>query len=158
LPRLKEYLNWDHPDAVNSRQLQADLASLKQGQSAEITQKDSKAKQEYDVWEPRRRVRVDPKGLVILEGFLALHYPELRELYDYSIYLDAPFDTHLNRRVHFMTNGYRDDVLKDMHHQYMEPSKLHADLVVDAAHNDQQAVLRHVLLVLQPLLPEVTTV
>ena len=141
LPTLKGHLNWDHPDAVNSPQLGADLSSLKNGNDSEITRKDPDAKRPFKVYGARKRVKVRPQKLIILEGFLALYYPELRKLYDYSIYLDAPFDTHIGRRVHFINDDYRDEVIKHMHKQYVETSKQYADQVIDAMANSSQAVL-----------------
>jgi uridine kinase len=37
---------------------------------------------------------------VIVEGILALHYKELVQCYDYSIYVNAPHDVCLARRIH----------------------------------------------------------
>src|ERR1035441_7350686 len=43
---------------------------------------------------------VTPAGVVIVEGILALHYAELRPLYTFSIYVNAPHDVCLARRIH----------------------------------------------------------
>ena len=41
-----------------------------------------------------------PARVVIVEGILALHYPELVPLYHFSIYVNAPHDVCLARRIH----------------------------------------------------------
>ena len=43
---------------------------------------------------------IEPAGVVIVEGILALHYEELVECYDFSIYVNAPHDICLARRIH----------------------------------------------------------
>jgi uridine kinase len=95
---------------------------------------------------------VEPERLIILEGFLALVYPELRELYDYSVYLDAPFDKSIERRVHDMPDGYKETVVRGMHTKYVAASKQYASLVVDVVNNDQQTVLSRVLDAVKPML------
>ncbi|RKX47826.1 MAG: uridine kinase, partial [Thermotogae bacterium] len=40
-----------------------------------------------------------PRPLIIVEGILILHNEELRELFDFSVYIDAPADERLIRRI-----------------------------------------------------------
>jgi uridine kinase len=151
LPKMGNYLNFDHPDAVYNQRLHDDLLRLKRGESTEITVRDKEASREYDEWEPRKRLHVNPKKLVILEGFLALHYPKLRELYNLSIFLDAPFEKHLSRRVHAMNDGYKHTVLRGMQ-KYIIESKKHADLVIDVEHADKNTVLQTAISEISPRL------
>ena len=43
---------------------------------------------------------VVPSRVIIVEGILALHYDELLPLYDFSIYVDAPNQICLKRRIY----------------------------------------------------------
>jgi len=43
---------------------------------------------------------VAPTSVVIVEGILALHYAELLPCYGFSIYVNAPHDVCLVRRIH----------------------------------------------------------
>ncbi len=43
---------------------------------------------------------VEPSRVIIVEGILALHYDELLPLYDFSIYVDAPNQICLKRRIY----------------------------------------------------------
>lgn len=43
---------------------------------------------------------IAPTDVVIVEGILALHYDELVQCYDYSIYVNAPHEVCLARRIY----------------------------------------------------------
>jgi uridine kinase len=43
---------------------------------------------------------ITPARVVIVEGILALHFAELVPLYHFSIYVNAPHDVCLARRIH----------------------------------------------------------
>jgi uridine kinase len=43
---------------------------------------------------------IAPADVVIVEGILALHFDELVQCYDFSIYVNAPHDVCLVRRIH----------------------------------------------------------
>jgi uridine kinase len=43
---------------------------------------------------------VVPSRYVLVEGILALHYAELWPLFDFSVYVDAPNEVCLNRRIY----------------------------------------------------------
>ncbi len=43
---------------------------------------------------------VAPTGVVIVEGILALHYADLLPCYGFSIYVNAPHEVCLVRRIH----------------------------------------------------------
>lgn len=45
-----------------------------------------------------RHEHIPAKPLLIVEGILALHFPQLRSLFDLSIYLDAPDEICFHRR------------------------------------------------------------
>jgi uridine kinase len=74
----------------------------------------------------------------------------LRDLMDLKIFVDAPGDQRLMRRMkRDMAQRGRDldevmqrylQTLKPMHDAYIEPSKAHADIVVLSHQNNPQAV------------------
>ena len=86
---------------------------------------------------------VPAKSLLIVEGILALHFAELRPLFDLSIYLEAPDEVCFHRRkvrditerqrsLDFILWQYKNNVLPAAR-QYVLPSKRYADLVLDSA-------------------------
>jgi len=88
--------NFDHPDSLESELIIEHVRALAKGQSIQ--------RPVYD-FKTHSRVagafdRVVPESVVIVEGILALHFAELVECYDFSIYVNAPHDVCLARRVH----------------------------------------------------------
>jgi uridine kinase len=128
--------NFDHPDALDTARLISDLKALKSGQSVELPR--------YDFARHRRSEetdRVSPCPVFLVEGILVLADSGLRELFDKKIYVHAPEDLRLTRRIRrdMESRGRSEaDILSQwersvspMHHEFVEPSRLHADLVID---------------------------
>jgi len=88
--------NFDHPDSLESELFIEHIRDLAQGKPIQ-----------RPVYDFSRHARVagafdtiTPSGLIIVEGILALHFPELPTLYDFSIYVDAPNELCLKRRIY----------------------------------------------------------
>ncbi|MBC7456827.1 MAG: uridine kinase, partial [Bdellovibrionaceae bacterium] len=82
-------VNFDHPDSIEFSLLAAHLRILKQGKSTEIPT--------YDFATHSRKketLLIQPAPIIIVDGILILHIPEVRELFDETIF----FDTHENLR------------------------------------------------------------
>ena len=159
VPTKSGLVNWDDPGALYSQKMAQDLALLKSGKPVTIHTKSPRFNPNFLKTGERIPVEFTPKPLIVVEGFLALHYPEIRTLCDISIYLDAPFELRSKRRVHGKLHNfsaaYDELILQPMHEQYVEPSKQHADIVLDIAELTQNEVLSKVI----DMLPaEVTTV
>ena len=88
--------NFDHPDSLESELIIEHVSALARGEAIE--------RPVYDFKTHSRVVgsfeTMVPKDVVIVEGILALHYPELVDCYGFSIYVDAPDDVCLARRIH----------------------------------------------------------
>jgi uridine kinase len=87
--------NFDHPDSLEHDLIVAHVQALRVGQPID--------RPTYDF---SRHARVDgvtehiqPERFVIVEGILALHYVDLVPLFDFTIYVDAPHDLCLRRRI-----------------------------------------------------------
>ncbi|HEX3571499.1 MAG TPA: uridine kinase, partial [Acidobacteriaceae bacterium] len=84
---------------------------------------------------------VIPANVVIVEGILALHYDELVSLYDFSVYVNAPNDICLKRRIYrdMMERGRTEQSVREqfeatarpMADLYVLPSAARASLVVE---------------------------
>jgi uridine kinase len=92
-----------------------------------------------------RREHIPATSLLIVEGILALHFSQLRQHFDLSIYLEAPDEVCFHRRkvrdisergrsLDFIQWQYRNKVLPAAR-QYLLPSKSFANLVLDSNAN-----------------------
>lgn len=138
-------INFDEPDAIEWTLLRKHLEVLKSGGSIDMPT--------YSYLTCTRQeetVRVEPRDVVIVEGILVLTQPELRELMDVKVFVDADADDRLIRvisrdivergRTAQMVIDRYERVLKPMHQQYIEPSKRFADLIVPQGGNNIVAI------------------
>jgi len=88
--------NFDHPDSLESELFIEHIRGLARGETIQRPAYDfSRHARVAGAFEP-----ITPTHFVIIEGILALHYPELPPLYDFSIYVDAPNELCLRRRIY----------------------------------------------------------
>lgn len=140
-------VNFDHPGAIDFPLLAEALARLKGGTAAEIPI--------YDfVTHTRRKdtVRVVPKSVILVDGILIFHAPEVRSLFDEMVFFDTPEDLRFQRRLERdvkergrTPEGVRQQFyrqVKPMHDAYVEPSKEFATTVVRDL-GEFQGVLAH---------------
>ena len=128
-------LNYDHPNAFDTERLISDIKQLKQGIAIE--------RPVYSYTQHTRlaeTVRVEPRKVIIVEGFLIFDNPELLSLMDIKIFVDTDADERLIRRIlrdvqergrslESVITQYSTTV-KPMHEQFVEPSKRHADVII----------------------------
>jgi uridine kinase len=88
--------NFDHPDSLESELIIEHVRALTDGQPVQRPVYDFKTHSRV----PGAFDTIVPANVVIVEGILALHYPELPPLYSFSIYVNAPHDVCLARRIH----------------------------------------------------------
>jgi len=128
-------VNFDHPDAIDFPLLAERMGELKTGNAVEIPI--------YDFVTHSRKentLRVEPKPVVLVDGILIFHCPELRILFDDLVFFDTPEDMRFQRRLERdvkergrEAEGVRHQFLrqvKPMHDQFVEPSKVYAQRVV----------------------------
>ena len=141
--RLKT--NYDHPLAFDTDLFVADLNRLLEGQAID--------KPVYDFANHTRSNEVihqESKDVIIVEGILILEDPRLRDLMDIKVYVDTDDDIRLARRilrdikergrsVESVINQYV-EVVKPMHHQFIEPTKRYADIIVPEGGYNQVAI------------------
>ncbi len=143
-------INFDHPNAIEFPLLISHLKTLKEGKSIEMPT--------YSFVESTRMaetIHVEPHDVIIVEGILVLTIPELRDLMDIKVFVDADADDRLSRRIlrdvaergRVLANVLKhyETTVKPMHLQFIEPSKRYADLIVPQGGDNEIAidVLRH---------------
>lgn len=142
----REQINYDHPDAIEHELLVEHLNQLRQGNSVPVPQYDYSQHNRSD-----ETVQLESSTVLILEGILILHRPELRELLDLRIFVDVPLDICLSRRLRrdLEERGRSlDSVLcqyhstvRPMFFEYIDPSKEFADIIVPRGGENQNALV-----------------
>jgi len=108
--------DWNHPDAYDLARLLADLGSQASG--------------------------ADAPDVLLVEGLMALHFPELRQRLALCLFLELDADVRALRRLlrdmaggrasrdpQFIARYYLESA-RVGHARYVEPSRVHADLVL----------------------------
>ena len=129
--------NFDHPDSLESELIVEHVRALANGKTIERPVYDfkthSRVEGAFDT--------ITPAGVVIVEGILALHFAELRPLYTFSIYVNAPHDVCLARRIHrdMRERGRTEESVREqfeatarpMAELYVIPSAASASMIVE---------------------------
>ncbi len=128
-------LNYDHPDAYENDLLVRHLDALRRGESVQ--------RPVYDFAihnRTKQTVTVEPSRVIVVEGILILANPALRSHMDLRVFVDAPADLRILRRlrrdvrergrsIESVIEQYLATV-RPMHDAFVEPSKRYADIVV----------------------------
>ena len=117
--------NFDHPDSLESELFTEHIRGLAAGQTIQRPVYDFSIHSRVPgAFEP-----ITPAGVVLVEGILALHYDDLLPLYNFSIYVDAPNEICLKRRIYrdMRERGRTEQSVRD---QFEETAKPMADLYV----------------------------
>ena len=128
-------LNYDHPNAFDTERMVEDVRKLIRGQAVDIPVYD------YTIHNRSEQTEhIEPKKLIIIEGFLILENKELRDLMDAKIFVDADADERLMRRIRRDTVERARSVtsildqyeatVKPMYEAFVEPSKRYADVII----------------------------
>jgi uridine kinase len=133
-------VNYDHPDSLETELLIHHIEELRGGREIR--------RPVYDFATHSRTtdtVLVRPEPVVVIEGILVLSEPDLRNVMDLRIYVDADSDLRLMRRLRrdiierertldSVMRQYEETV-RPMHLQFVEPSKRYADIIVPGGYN-----------------------
>ena len=135
----RTHRNFDHPDSIESELLVEQVRALSQGRPINRPCYDFV----HHTRKPDQTERIEPSAYLVVEGILALHYPELRALFDLAVYVDAPTELCLRRRtdrdVHergrtaaAVREQFRTST-QPMAEQFVLPSAAHADLIINGS-------------------------
>lgn len=141
----RKAVNYDHPLAFDNDLLYEQLDQLRHNQPIDMPVYDYAA-----YTRSTETVRVVPQDVIILEGILILDDERLRDLMDIKVYVDTDDDIRIIRRIQrdmkergrsldSIINQYLATV-KPMYHQFVEPTKRYADLIVPEGGENQVAI------------------
>ena len=127
--------NFDTPFSIDFEQYALDIRKIQDGETV--------FREEYTFNNAAKKPKLltfTPAPVVVVEGIFVLYYPELADLLDLKIFIDAKDHIKLKRRIirDKVERGYDlDDVLYryEMHvmptyQKYIEPFKSESDLIV----------------------------
>lgn len=155
-PAERVKTNYDHPKSLETELLVEHLRALQRGEAINVPV--------YDFVHHTRSQKtqhVEPKPVIVVEGILLFVSPDLRELFDLKVFVDTPDDIRFIRRMkrdiqergrtmESVVEQYLGTV-RPMHHEFVEPSKAYADIIVpEGGHNARamellSSALEHIL-------------
>ncbi|KFZ28761.1 MULTISPECIES: uridine kinase [Pseudidiomarina] len=141
----RQLTNYDHPSAFEHELLVQHLKQLSSGEAIAMPQYNYKTHTRTD-----ESIRVQPGKVIMVEGILLLHDPQLRKLFDISVFMDTPLDVCLLRRmlrdveergrtIQSVAEQYEETV-RPAFFEFILPSKQFADLVVTRGGQNEIAI------------------
>lgn len=138
-------VNFDHPDALETTLLVQHLTELKAGTAVDVPV--------YDFSTHTRTGntrRVEPTGVIIVDGILVLADPRLRGLLDIKVFVDTDADIRFIRRLR---RDQRDrgrsldsvveqylTTVRPMHLAFVEGSRAYADIIIPEGGRNRVAI------------------
>lgn len=131
--------NFDEPAALDFKLLQTVLEQLRIHGTATLPIYDfaTHSRIGYET--------LETAPIIIVEGILVLWDSNIRDLLDFRLYVDAPAELRFQRR---MKRDIQDrgrnaasieqqwhETVRPMHDKYVEPSRQHADQIIDGTNN-----------------------
>ena len=138
-------INFDHPDSIDYKLLKGHLKQLLNGHEIEIPIYDYSAHIRKNETQ-----KIGKHKIIILEGILALHDQDIRDMMDIKIYVDTDDDIRIIRRIKRDMNKRKRTfssiidqyckTVKPMHSQFVKPTKKFADIVIIGGGKNQIAI------------------
>ena len=135
-PDERALVNYDHPDSLDVDLLVSHLDGLLAGRPAEAPV--------YDFTTHTRTGttrRVEPRPVIVVDGILVLAFPVIRERLDVSVFVEAPAEVRLARRLDrdVRERGRTPESVRTqfaatvapMHDAFVSPCRDLADLTLD---------------------------
>lgn len=142
---MRNQQNFDHPGSIEFDLLALQLKNLLAWNHVDIPI--------YDFSTHTRMAEkrsIEPHHVLVLEGIMVLVNSAVRKLMDIKVYVETPADIRFIRRLTRdrvergrSTQSVIDQYLSTvrvMHEQFVEPSKLHADIIVPEGGENTVAV------------------
>lgn len=134
-PNQRMAVNFDHPDSLDTELLTRHVEQLRRYQPVDLPVYDFK-----NHTRTTQTHRVEPRGVIMVEGILIFADPALRRILDVKIFVDTDPDIRLIRRLErdIRERGRTTDMVvkqylstvRPMHLEFVEPSKRYADVIV----------------------------
>ena len=143
-PEERLEINFDHPESIEFDLLVKHMRELRNGRAID--------EPVYDYITSTRQketIRVEPNHVIIVEGILLFTDKRVRDYCDIKVFVDAEPDDRLiriierdmrerGRTAHQVIERYA--LVKEMHIQFIEPTKRFADIIVPQGGENQVAI------------------
>ena len=162
LPEARANINFDHPESIEFDLLVEHLKLLRAGKAIE--------EPVYDYITSTRQketIHIEPNHVIIVEGILLFVDKGVRDLCDIKVFVDAEPDDRLIRIIErdMLERGRtaeqvidRYGLVKEMHIQFIEPTKRFADVIIPQGGQNQVGIDVLVATIKQKLWQEDKTV
>lgn len=141
----KDKINFDHPNSIEWDLLNHHVNMLKPGHQINMP-----TYSYVDCARGEETVLIKPKDIVIIEGILILTNPALRNQLDIKIFVSTDSDDRLMRilrrdisergRTYEEALTHYETFVKPMHQQFIEPTKMFADVIIPQGGNNKVAI------------------
>ena len=138
-------INFDHPNSIEFDLLIEDINKLKSGQTI-----NQPIYSYVTCARSKDSIPIKPKRVVIVEGILILTNKKLRDLLNIKLFVATDSDDRLmriiRRDVQERGRNYNDALIhyekfvKPMHQQFIEPTKLYADVIIPQGGKNKVAI------------------
>jgi uridine kinase len=134
-PAQRAEVNFDHPNSLENDLLVKHIQLLIKGKAVEVPIYDFATHSRTN-----RTFKVQPRGVILVEGILIFTEVALRELFDVKIFVDTDSDIRFIRRLQrdIAERGRTTEsvikqyltTVRPMHLEFVEPSKRYADVII----------------------------
>jgi len=141
----RQEINFDHPSSIEFDLLVEHVKKLKEGNPIE-----QPIYSYLTCTRAKETIPIIPRHVIIIEGILVLANPDLRDLMDVKVFVDADPDDRLSRVIlrDIVERGRSlnkvleryEKTVKPMYHQFIEPTKRYADIIVPQGGNNSVAI------------------
>lgn len=130
-----EVIDWESPALYRWDELLRCISELKRGRPVILEGGGSRDNDEVIL-----KLRIEPRPILVVGGFLSLHDERLRALYDQTIFIDLPESEIIRRRkaqvnpdipIPMDSDEYIQGPLIAGHRKYVVPQRKFADYIVD---------------------------
>lgn len=141
----RKKVNFDHPSSINIDLLVQDLKKFKKGETVFVPKYDYKTHTQSE-----QSTKVELADVVILDGILALHIEEIRNMGDIKLFIKTDDDIRFIRRLerdikergrnlNDVINQYLEFV-RPMYKFFVEPSIDFADIIIPYYNGNEIAI------------------
>ena len=141
----RQEINFDHPSSIEFDLLVEHVRNLKEGNTIQ-----QPIYSYLTCTRAKETIPITPRHVIIIEGILVLANPDLRDLMDVKVFVDADPDDRLSRVIlrDIVERGRSlnkvleryEKTVKPMYHQFIDPTKRYADIIVPQGGNNSVAI------------------
>ncbi len=155
-PEERKAINFDHPDSIEFDLLVKHIQQLRKGKTIQEPVYDYITSVRHETTN-----NIEPKQVIIIEGILLFTDKRIRELCDIKVFVDAEPDDRLMRIIErdMQERGRTADqvinrytLVKEMHIQFIEPTKRYADVIIPQGGENKVAIHMLVATIRQKLM------